>query len=124
MSIFIFLVYKLEELDDQILPIVLFLGLCVWFGVDNGYGVGCLHHVEDSCAVAAREEQAASTFRVASDPNVQRVPTYISSQCLQQTVMTLLCHPGQPQPLCPYICLGNFGGNFQISCKDGECEMF
>jgi hypothetical protein len=39
--IFIFLGYELEELDDQILPIVLFLGLFVWFGVDDGYGVGC-----------------------------------------------------------------------------------
>jgi hypothetical protein len=43
--IFIFLGYKLEELDDQILSIVPFLGLCVWFGVDDGYSVGCLHHV-------------------------------------------------------------------------------
>ena len=80
----IFLGYKLEELDDQILPIVLFLGLCVWFGVDDGYDVGCLHHVEDSCAVAATEEHAVSTFRVANDPNVQRVPKYINSQYLQQ----------------------------------------
>jgi len=62
--------YKLEE-HDQIFPIVLFLGLCVLFGVD-GYDVGSLHHVEDSCVVGATEEHAASIFRVASDPNVLR----------------------------------------------------